>query len=61
MRELIKMFVVLTILSASAVGLLAGLCNGTKDLIEIQELEFVMKSVLAFILKSYRATIRIFL
>ncbi|MBW1842421.1 MAG: RnfABCDGE type electron transport complex subunit G [Deltaproteobacteria bacterium] len=41
MRELIKMFVVLTILSASAGGLLAGLRNGTKDLIESQELEFV--------------------
>jgi electron transport complex protein RnfG len=41
MRELIKMFVVLTILSASAGGLLAGLRNGTKDRIESQELEFV--------------------
>ena len=36
-----KMFVVLTILSASAGGLLAGLHNGTKDRIESQELEFV--------------------
>ena len=41
MREIIKMFVVLTILSASAGGLLAALRDGTKDRIESQELEFV--------------------
>jgi electron transport complex protein RnfG len=41
MREIMKMFVVLTVLSASAGGLLAGLRNGTKDRIESQQLEFV--------------------
>ncbi|MBW1841792.1 MAG: RnfABCDGE type electron transport complex subunit G [Deltaproteobacteria bacterium] len=41
MREIIKMFVVLTVLSASAGGLLAALEKGTKDRIESQELEFV--------------------
>jgi electron transport complex protein RnfG len=41
MRELIKMFVVLTILSAAAGGLLAGLRNSTAAQIEQQQLEFV--------------------
>ena len=41
MRELIKMVVVLTVLSAFSGGLLAGLRNGTKDKIEYQQLKFV--------------------
>ena len=41
MRELIKMFVVLTILSAAAGGLLAGLRHSTAAQIEQQQLEFV--------------------
>ncbi|MFC1489478.1 RnfABCDGE type electron transport complex subunit G [Thermodesulfobacteriota bacterium] len=41
MRELIKMFVVLTVLSAVSGGLLAGLRHSTAAQIEQQQLEFV--------------------
>ena len=52
MREIIKMFVVLTILSASAGGLLAALRDGTKDRIESQELEFVKGPAIKGILEG---------
>ena len=41
MREIIKMIVVLTVLSAFSGGLLAAIRGGTKDKIEAQQLEFV--------------------
>lgn len=41
MKELIKMVVVLTVLSSFSGGLLAALRDGTKDRIEMQELELV--------------------
>ncbi len=41
MKEMIKMVVVLTILSSFSGGLLAKLKDGTKDRIEMQELELV--------------------
>ncbi len=41
MRELLKMVVVLTVLSAFSGGLLAGLRNGTMEKIEYQQLKFV--------------------
>lgn len=41
MREMIKMVVVLTVLSAFSGGLLAAIRNGTKDKIEYQQLQFV--------------------
>jgi Na+-translocating ferredoxin:NAD+ oxidoreductase subunit G len=41
MRELMKMFVVLTVLSAASGGLLAGLRHSTAAQIEQQQLEFV--------------------
>lgn len=41
MREMIKMVVVLTTISLLSGGLLAALRDGTKERIEIQELEFV--------------------
>jgi electron transport complex protein RnfG len=41
MREMIKMVVVLTILSAFSGGLLAAIKNGTEDRIENQQLQFV--------------------
>ncbi|MEA3417524.1 MAG: RnfABCDGE type electron transport complex subunit G [Thermodesulfobacteriota bacterium] len=41
MREIIKMIVVLTVLSAFSGGLLAAIRGGTKDRIEAQQLEFV--------------------
>ena len=41
MRELIKLFVVITIFSAVSGGLLTALENGTKERIEYQQLKFV--------------------
>jgi len=41
MREMIKMVVVLTVLSAFSGGLLAAIKNGTQDQIENQQLKFV--------------------
>lgn len=41
MREMIKMVVVLTVLSAFSGGLLAAVRNSTKDKIEYQQLQFV--------------------
>ncbi|MFO8047507.1 MAG: RnfABCDGE type electron transport complex subunit G [Desulfosudaceae bacterium] len=46
MRELIKMVVVLTVLTAVSGGLLAGLRAKTQDRIEMQELQFVSGPVL---------------
>ncbi|MFP4040096.1 MAG: RnfABCDGE type electron transport complex subunit G [Desulfosudaceae bacterium] len=46
MRELIKMVVVLTVLTAVSGGLLAGLRAKTQDRIEMQELQFVSAPVL---------------
>ena len=46
MRELIKMVVVLTVLTAVSGGLLAGLRAATKDKIEMQVLQFVSGPVL---------------
>ncbi|RJP43017.1 MAG: RnfABCDGE type electron transport complex subunit G [Desulfobacteraceae bacterium] len=41
MNEMIKMVVVLTVLSALSGGLLAAVRNGTKEQIEVQQLQFV--------------------
>jgi len=41
MRDMIKMVVVLTVLSAFSGGLLAALRDATKDRIEVQQLQFV--------------------
>ena len=49
MREIIKMVVVLTVLSAASGGLLAAVENGTKERIEIQELTFVKGPAVASI------------
>jgi len=52
MREIIKMVVVLTVLSAASGGLLAAVENGTKERIEIQELTFVKGPAVASILEG---------
>ncbi|MEW6078067.1 MAG: RnfABCDGE type electron transport complex subunit G [Thermodesulfobacteriota bacterium] len=46
MRELIKMVVVLTVLTAASGGLLAGVRDATKEKIELQVLNFVQGPVL---------------
>ena len=52
MRELIKMVVVLTVLSAFSGGLLASLRDGTKDKIEYQQLKFVKGPAILDIFKG---------
>jgi electron transport complex protein RnfG len=52
MRELIRMFVVLTVLSAVSGGLLAGLRHSTAAQIEQQQLEFVKGPAIKTILKG---------
>ncbi len=52
MREMIKMVVVLTLLSAFSGGLLAAVRVGTKDQIENQELKFVKGPVIMQIFKG---------
>ncbi len=52
MRELIKMVVVLTVLTAVSGGLLAGVRSATKDKIEFQELTFVKGPVLKQLFKN---------
>ena len=52
MREIIKMVVVLTVLSAASGGLLAAVRIGTMDRIENQELKFVKGPAVQSILKS---------
>ena len=52
MREMIKMVVVLTLLSAFSGGLLAAVRVGTKDQIENQELKFVKGPVIMEIFKG---------
>ena len=52
MRELIKMVVVLTVLSAFSGGLLASLRNGTQERIEYQQLKFVKGPALLEIFKG---------
>jgi electron transport complex protein RnfG len=52
MREMIKMIVVLTILSAFSGGLLAAVRNGTKERIENQQLSFVKGPAIKAILKG---------
>ena len=52
MRELIKMVVVLTVLSAFSGGLLASLRNNTQERIEYQQLKFVKGPALLEIFKG---------
>jgi Na+-translocating ferredoxin:NAD+ oxidoreductase subunit G len=52
MREIIKMVVVLTLMTAISGGLLAAVRNGTRDRIESQQLEFVKGPAIRFILKG---------
>lgn len=52
MREMMKMIVVLTILSAFSGGLLAAVRGGTKDIIENQELKFVKGPAILKILEG---------
>ncbi len=52
MREMIKMVVVLTILSAFSGGLLAAVRSGTKERIENQELKFVKGPAIKSILEG---------
>lgn len=52
MRELIKMVVVLTVLSAFSGGLLASLRDSTKDRIEYQQLKFVKGPAILKILEG---------
>lgn len=52
MRELLKMVVVLTVLSAFSGGLLASLRDGTKDRIEYQQLKFVKGPAILNIFKG---------
>jgi electron transport complex protein RnfG len=52
MRELLKMVVVLTVLSAFSGGLLASLRDGTKDRIEYQQLKFVKGPAILDIFKG---------
>jgi len=52
MRELIKMVIVLTVLSAFAGGLLSGLRNATAGRIEVQQLKFVKGPAIKKILEG---------
>jgi electron transport complex protein RnfG len=52
MREISKMLIVLTILSTISGTLLAALHNGTKERIEIQELQFVKGPAISSILEG---------
>ena len=52
MREIIKMVVVLTVLSAASGGLLAAVRSGTMERIEKQELEFVKGPAIKSILEG---------
>jgi len=52
MRELIKMVVVLTVISAFSGGLLAAIKNSTADRIESQKLEFVKGPTIRAIFKG---------
>ena len=52
MKEMIKMVVVLTVLSALSGGLLAALRDGTKDKIEMQELNLVKGPTIRSILSG---------
>ena len=52
MREMIKMVIVLTVLSAFSGGLLAAIRNGTKDQIENQQLTFVKGPAINAILEG---------
>ena len=52
MREMVKMVVVLTLISAVSGGLLAALKNGTKDRIEYQQLKFVKGPAILDILEG---------
>lgn len=52
MREMIKMVVVLTVLSAFSGGLLASIRNETKNKIENQQLQFVKGPVIKMILEG---------
>lgn len=52
MREIIKMVVVLTVLSAASGGLLAAVRTGTTERIEKQELDFVKGPVIKSILEG---------
>lgn len=52
MRDLIKMVLVLTVLSAFAGGLLAGLRNATAGRIEVQQLKFVKGPAIKMILEG---------
>jgi Na+-translocating ferredoxin:NAD+ oxidoreductase subunit G len=52
MKEMINMVVVLTLMTAVSGGLLAAVRNGTKDRIEIQQLEFVKGPAIRSILKG---------
>ena len=52
MREMIKMVVVLTVLSALSGGLLAALRDGTQERIENQQLEFVKGPAIREIMKD---------
>ncbi len=52
MREMIKMVVVLTVLSAFSGGLLAAIRDNTKDRIELQQLQFVKGPAIKSIFKG---------
>ncbi len=52
MREMIKLFLAVTIFSACSGGLLAGIQNGTKDRIEYQQLKFVKGPAIQQILEG---------
>ena len=52
MREMIKMVIVLTLLSAVSGGLLAAVRNGTKDRIENQQLQLVKGPAIRAILEG---------
>ena len=52
MREMIKMVIVLTVLSAFSGGLLAAIRNGTQDRIENQQLTFVKGPAINAILEG---------
>ncbi|MEW5909940.1 MAG: RnfABCDGE type electron transport complex subunit G, partial [Thermodesulfobacteriota bacterium] len=52
MREMIKMVVVLTVLCSFSGGLLAALRDGTKERIEVQQLEFVKGPAIRKILEG---------
>ncbi|OGP59138.1 MAG: electron transporter RnfG [Deltaproteobacteria bacterium RBG_13_49_15] len=52
MREMIKMVVVLTVLCSFSGGLLAALRDGTKERIEVQQLEFIKGPAIRKILEG---------